>query len=590
MSVIAERLQDAIEKGDVAELEVAITAAQAALEDGLYRGGSSRGSGTGSLAALLSKAKDVFLNNLEDCRTYLKPLRKACRQLEERAIFDALVRTQSATERVQLHMYTDIRRAEELRGAIVAAHEHAAALLGSDDWHRIDAFLNDKASVLEDRTVLALVQRREDLLKSGRARSSSSQRVESDDCSPRQYNASASSNFLVRQEDPPRARLGLRPSPALRPFQNDDVPVVHRSVTPHRASAASTASDGIVQSPLSFRPLIDTEASQRAARQLEEEAARVTVYKAAIRGVVEVAVPPRKKFGSGDGAGPFQDEWLGGMNLRPGHGVPREPAAGAHQQHRQPQRTVRDTTAPPSDDGSDSSGNDNDNTDAGPAPRRTVPLASMSPLERENARPQWSHSPPGREDTPLRSRHNRITDTHQSTASADAGISRDASPAARRRPAADDALRRLDLGPLLRTAVGKGTAAPEGAAGRPPRNGSREQGTPNLSPIRDPNTTLLSDREGHPTGGLGRVLSRRGGEPVDGSVAAAVVSRGTPMRSYELRRVEVLLRGALEEEDLYRRDIEGSEDFDRCVFLHPVVARIDMLIRAKRDRQRALAY
>lgn len=162
---ILEQLQDALEKGDVLELETAIAAAQQAIQQNRTHSGASHAS---HMSKLLAEATVAYVDHVAACAPYLKPLRRACKELSERAIFDALLSVRSAPESIQLYMYSDIRKAEDMRTTMVQAHKDALEILETDDWVVLDEFLTEKASILPDRTILALVQKREELLKAER--------------------------------------------------------------------------------------------------------------------------------------------------------------------------------------------------------------------------------------------------------------------------------------------------------------------------------------------------------------------------------------------------------------------------------------
>lgn len=147
-----EKLKDALEYGDVAELQDAIRHAQAtALPP------------SAGADKLLARARHTFRRHLSACKAYLQPLRRACTTRQAREVRHALMRAHAAPAQVKLYMYTYLMQAEVLHGELVAAHSAAQDLLRCRDCGELDIFLQTRARWLSDAMILKLVERRDRL-------------------------------------------------------------------------------------------------------------------------------------------------------------------------------------------------------------------------------------------------------------------------------------------------------------------------------------------------------------------------------------------------------------------------------------------
>ncbi|KEG10500.1 Trichohyalin [Trypanosoma grayi] len=151
-------LEDVLESGDVLELESAIIGAQSSIV-----ASPNPRQVSSQLNDILLRCRKTLVLRLEECKPLLKPLRRACRNFDEEALTDALHRVHCAPPELRRYMRTDIRQAEALRSRMRQAAEEAHRLMQSRDWREVDHFLNTNTAILPDRTVLALMQRREAL-------------------------------------------------------------------------------------------------------------------------------------------------------------------------------------------------------------------------------------------------------------------------------------------------------------------------------------------------------------------------------------------------------------------------------------------
>ncbi|RNF23771.1 Trichohyalin [Trypanosoma conorhini] len=151
-------LEDALDSGDVLELERAIVSAQSTLFASPQQRRESN-----YLSGALLKCRKALVQHLEECGSLLKPLRRACRNLDEEALNDALRKVQLAPSELRRYMRTDIQQAEALRSRMRRAAEEAHMLLNCSDWREIEHFLDANTAILSDQTVVALMRRREAL-------------------------------------------------------------------------------------------------------------------------------------------------------------------------------------------------------------------------------------------------------------------------------------------------------------------------------------------------------------------------------------------------------------------------------------------
>ncbi|EKF31912.1 hypothetical protein MOQ_004247 [Trypanosoma cruzi marinkellei] len=151
-------LEDALSSGDVVQLEKAIISAQNTALASLKQRRESN-----YLNDLMLRCRKALVQHLEECGSLLKPLRRACRNLDEEALTDALRRVHLATSELRRYMRTDIQQAETLHSRMLCAAEEARKLLNGSDWRELEHFLDANTAILPDRTVVALMRRREAL-------------------------------------------------------------------------------------------------------------------------------------------------------------------------------------------------------------------------------------------------------------------------------------------------------------------------------------------------------------------------------------------------------------------------------------------
>ncbi|PBJ73474.1 hypothetical protein BCY84_14540 [Trypanosoma cruzi cruzi] len=151
-------LEDALSSGDVVQLEKAIISAQNTALASLKQRRESN-----YLNDLMLRCRKALVQHLEECGSLLKPLRRACRNLDEEALADALRGVRLATSELRRYMQTDIQQAEALQRRMLCAAEEARKLLNGSDWRELEHFLDANTAILPDRTVVALMRRREAL-------------------------------------------------------------------------------------------------------------------------------------------------------------------------------------------------------------------------------------------------------------------------------------------------------------------------------------------------------------------------------------------------------------------------------------------
>lgn len=146
------RLKRARENADVIELETVL--AEAAAQQLSIAGV------TPETDTLIRETEDMYREVFRSCEPYVLPLRRACREMDDKSIFSALLKCQQAPVNIQLSMYSDMRAAAGKRQQLLDAHEHAVSLLDTPQKASdIQSFLRDTASLLPERTVSALLQK-----------------------------------------------------------------------------------------------------------------------------------------------------------------------------------------------------------------------------------------------------------------------------------------------------------------------------------------------------------------------------------------------------------------------------------------------
>ncbi|RNF00892.1 putative Trichohyalin [Trypanosoma rangeli] len=151
-------LEDALDSGDVLELERAIISVQNPVFASPHRRRENN-----YLNDILLKCRKALVQHLEECGSLLKPLRRACRNLDEEALREALRKVHLAPSELRRYMHTDIQQAEALHSRMLHAADQAHMLLNCSDWREIEHFLDANTAILPDRTVVALMRRREAL-------------------------------------------------------------------------------------------------------------------------------------------------------------------------------------------------------------------------------------------------------------------------------------------------------------------------------------------------------------------------------------------------------------------------------------------
>ncbi|KAH9593164.1 hypothetical protein LSM04_006256 [Trypanosoma melophagium] len=153
-------LEDVLESGDVLELESAIVSAQ----NSIITSPNFQQQNI-NLGDILLRCRKALVKNLEECKPLLKPLRRACRHFDEDELTNALQKIYSAPPEIRRYMRTDILEAEALRRRMLDAAEKAHKIVESTDWREVEHFLDANTAILPDRTVLALLRRREELIR-----------------------------------------------------------------------------------------------------------------------------------------------------------------------------------------------------------------------------------------------------------------------------------------------------------------------------------------------------------------------------------------------------------------------------------------
>lgn len=587
-SAVTAALQDALEKGDIVELELAITTA----EDALHVSARARKTSSSALGSLIARAKDMYLVHMDACKSYVRPLRKACKELNERGIFEALVKARSAPDEVQLCMYTDLCNAESLRHEIVAAQRLAVQLLDATSAQEVDDFLNECSPFLEDRTVLALVQKREDLLREERRHRMGAVTTPRrpggsrdtgvvdpiDNLGRREMTDVGAPPFAGRQphrmrqrSDSPATLTGCSASedeavrsscstPAAYPVLRDVMGRAYDVGLPHGvADGASPWMQAMrVLRQQAYEEVVRGEGSRRQRLEEAEEEARVDLYRGEMLARVQ--------------------RWAASATLLTA-GVAKNGSATAGEASRAP--------APPAQASSAST-----TAAAPPPPPPPPPAVPPLPTPPPLAGPAATAAAAA---TPATSPSPRVYATH--TLAAYALRTSAGQPTPTRPP------RGVDGGVAAQGAILGSVALRQRVADdlHTPR---AYRDTPNISPIKEVSTASgaasLSEQDHlfHRAGtrpGWGDGLDR--GTPrerasissasgtTDPLVAASLGAPASP--TMQLRRIQARLRAVLQEEDIHRRDIEGTENFDRSVFLFPVSARIALLRRTEAQRRRS---
>ncbi|CAJ1028859.1 hypothetical protein Q4I30_004992 [Leishmania utingensis] len=577
---VTAALQDALEKGDIVELEQAITAA----EDAIHVSAYARKTSCSPLGTLIARAKQMHHVHMKACKSYVEPLRKACRELSERGIFEALVKARGAPDEVQLCMYTDLCNAESLRREITEAQRLGVRLLDSTSAQEVDDFLTECSPFLEDRTILALVQKREDLLREERRR-----KIGGEPTTPLRAGATnCARNAAWRDHDPleslshfEREQEGGLPGAgrykqlmyrsssnggrAGRKGVSEEVAgssAGARGAYPALCDALEKAHDSDLERTImegsspwmqTIRALLQQgcekvmcqEHSTR--RQLEsaEEDGRAEVYRSEMLSRVQRWTTAAAVFSTFHGEKQVEPKSDRGNGVTPWR---------ASSFHTRTSPTLSRAPMPSSPAHASQAATEA----AHPANRPLPPVYAM------HSPPAYTFRPGERQRTPTRS---SCVDTE---AAAEGPI----------------------LGSAVHHRVVEELHTPH-----------MFRDTPNISPIKEISTASGAaslpeqdqvDRHSSTKPGGGDRPERgtpRGGVSEDSASAAAATLVWSPrtaavLPSLELRRIQARLRAVLQEEDIHRRDIEGTEDFDRSVFLFPVSARIALLQRTEAQRRR----
>lgn len=590
-STVTAALQDALEKGDIVELEQAITAA----EDAIHVSAYSRKTPSSPLGRLIARAKNMYLVHMNACKVYVEPLRKACKELSERGIFEALVKARGAPDEVQLCMYTDLCNAESLRREIIEAQRLAARLLDSTSAQEVDDFLTECSPFLEDRTILALVQKREDLIREARRRTLGRATT-----TPLRTGAA---KFV--SNPPGRERHYRDPLECVRRFELEDdcvSPVTgrHKRLA-YRSSSGDgpTCYGGCAVSSEPSEGVASSSSSARAAYPALCDALEKTRDSALERTIMEGASPWMQTVCAlrqqAYEAAVYQEH-----STRRQLEDSEEDGRAELYRSEMLSRVLRWTAAAEvfSAHHGEKKAAFKGDSEAGPTPQKPVaPLATVFPAPSLAFPPSLSATRSQAATVATADIANQpLTGVHMTnslSAYAFRSGSRMLTPTRYSRPGAEATVEGAVLGSGLRQRVAEELHTPR-----------LSRDTPNISPIKDMSTTSgvaswseqdpLYHRDNTKTewgDGLERGTPR--GKLSGGSASAAPdtlagSSTATAMLpSLELRRVQARLRAVLQEEDIHRRDIEGTEDFDRSVFLFPVSARIALLRRTETQRVRA---
>jgi hypothetical protein len=643
ISSVSAALQDALEKGDVVELEQAIVAA----EDAMHVSPHSRKSSS-SLGNLITRAKDMYLVHMDACRPYVKPLRKACKELNERGIFEALVRARGAPDEVQLCMYTDLCNAESLRHEIVAAQKVAVQLLDATNSEDVDNFLSECSPFLEDRTILSLVQKREDLLREEKRRLAghmtplrsaprggggdvgSSQRgrrdpledmgryeLEDEGASPVHGvlrnatpshllpSSGGSANRHLLDSDrgastPAHGTTASRGGSSSGNAVPAAYPAIRYAMYQGRDSglqrAVAEGASPWMQAMRSLRQhaydeVVREEKGERGQLEDAEMGGRALLYRLEMVERIKCWVAT-KQFANRSGSDEDECETLDGSDAAASDGMGAAGQGIERMEERRDRQTAMKAPSPaPTSSASwvrlpaalSSAGLSIPSLPASRNPAGNTPTRvyahSLSAYPLRTTLQQHEQQPlvPA-----LHARSSRAGTADGSTS-----------------PSADGAI----LGGAVRARLASApnsspTARTLAAAASALQNTPRmSRDTPNISPIKEASATSGAGSmwEQEPFYHRGEMKAGWAGVPEGGTGAtnantntttAASSSSMVATAALELRRIQARLRAVLQEEDIHRRDIEGTEDFDRNVFLFPVSARIAMLQRTAGSRLR----
>ncbi|KAG5475542.1 hypothetical protein LSCM4_04124 [Leishmania orientalis] len=586
-STITAALKDALEKGDIVELEQAITAA----EDAILVSANSRKTSSSSLGSLIARAKNMYHVHREACRVYVEPLRKACKDLNERGIFEALVKARSAPDEVQLCMYTDLCNAESLRREIAEAQRLGARLLDSTSAQEVDDFLTECSPFLEDHTILALVQRREDLIREER-------RLKFGGSAAAPLRESAT-KFVATAAGRDRDSCRLRGSHGRCELKDEGVSLVsrHQQRPAHRSSSSSgggiTSYGGRAHRNGSSEALPTCSSVAGAAYPALRDALEKTLDRDMQRTITEGAAPwmqtvrALRQHASGE---VVRQEHNTRQQLEDAEGDER-----AELYRNEMLSRVQDWAAEVM---LCSVSQEHKAAAKGDCRVSVTPQRPLSPLQAAlPASSLRARASPAAAEAAADTVHEpspQVCATHALAAYTLRPGARQLTPTRPSRAYAEAAAG----GAVLGSAVGY-RVAEEFQTPRMFRD------TPNISPIKDLSTASgaasLSEQDqlyqrGNTKRGwedrLRHGTPRERASVESGSAAADALagsSTGTAVSpSLELRRIQARLRAVLQEEDIHRRDIEGTEDFDRSVFLFPVSARIALLRHTEAQRRRLL--
>ncbi|KPI88005.1 hypothetical protein ABL78_2881 [Leptomonas seymouri] len=608
VSVVSAALQDALEKGDVVELEQAIVAA----EDAVHLSPRSR-KASSSLVSLIARAKDMYLVHMDACRSYVKPLRKACKELNERAIFEALVRARGAPDEVQLCMYTDLCNAESLRHEIVEAQKLAVHVLDATSSEDVENFLTDYSPFLEDRTILSLVQKREDLLLEEKRRQTGWRTPlrsalrgmgGSDHRGHRDPLEDLGRSVLEDGAMPPVSGITRNATPRRASANRHLVDSGGRAGTPSQSATPSSSGTALLAYP-AVRHAMEKSRESGLQRAVEEGP---SLWMHAMRSLMQQAFE-----------GVAREEDVARLRVEDSEVDGRAQLYRAEMLERvQCWASARMPAA------KKSNGTLDEWDDAAAEREVKAPKGSREEKEawvRSSAAP-LARLPPPPPATPAVSAL-LVNDSENPAGNTPTRVyAHSLSAYPLRPPSAQQQQQRLIPSPLKRvprSCNAEGVVHAEspilGGAVRAQLDGARNsgslarcvaaaaqntprmsRGTPNISPIKEVSTTSgvaslldqdsLYHRDEAKSGwgdGIEKPSTSRHPDTVDSAVTAAislVSSSMTASSTLELRRIQARLRAVLQEEDIHRRDIEGTEDFDRSVFLFPVSARIAMLRRS----------
>ncbi|KAG5501402.1 hypothetical protein JKF63_03215 [Porcisia hertigi] len=589
---VTAALQDALEKGDIVELEQAIKAA----EDDVHVSAHARKTPSSSLRSLIARAKNMYLVHMDACKTFVRPLRKACKELNEHGIFEALVKARRAPDEVQLCMYTDLCNAESLRREIMEAQRLGVRLQESTSAKEVDDFLTECSPLLDDRTILALVERREVLLRE-----------------KKQHQAMRSFTTPLRGGAPgfarsaaERERNGHGVLEGLGRCELDDKgvsPVIEDRLR----SAYRTSRSGDDNRTVGHSVRVG---HSRSSEKVAHSSSSASTAYAELRNTVNKVGCCDLQGVITEGASP----WMQAMRalhqqayeevVRAEHKVRQQledaeedARVGAYREEicsRVQHWRAADAVF-----------------DAGHAGRRALPQGDdiagvtqrrcFSDAKHVSATPAPGGSPP----SPSRGSY-AATEAETNTDDPTMRVYATQSLTAYTfRPKAPQ------LTPTRSSRGGTASAVEGAILGSAVRQRAAEEfntprmfrETPNISPIKEISTVSgvasLSDQDqphhrsngrlcwgdglvrGSPSEGIAVSSSHTAADTLVGSSAVPPLSL-----SLELRRIQARLRAVQQEEEIHRHDIEGTEDFDRSVFLFPVSARISLLRRTAASQRR----